>query len=86
MNLRSTTWPVTASWVSMAVERAFTSTVCDSAVTLKIRFAVAFSLTFNRTSFSTVLPKPFISAVTEYNPGGTEANRYRPSLLEVVVN
>ena len=33
----------------------------------------------------TVFSNPFISADTEYVPGGIEANRYRPLLSEVAL-
>ena len=78
MNLRSTTWPVVASSVAMVCVWAVTSIFCAVLATFSVRFAVGFSLTFNLMWVRTVFSNPCISAVTEYNPGGIETDRYPP--------
>jgi hypothetical protein len=65
---------------------AVISTFCAALATFRVRFAVGFSLTFNRIWVRTVFSNPFNSAVTEYTPGGIETNRYRPSLSDLVAN
>ena len=86
MNLRLTTWPVTASSVWRLSAWDSTSTLCFDVATLRLRLAVTFSLTFNVMLVRTVLSKPSTSADTVYNPGGIEVNTYRPLLSEVAAN
>ena len=64
MNLRLTTWPVSASSVWMACACAATSTVWLAPANLKVRFAVAFSLTSTLNFALVALSKPLASADT----------------------
>src|SRR3954468_3376163 len=84
MNLRFTTWPVSASSVWIACDCAPTSTVVADAPTFNVRFVVAFWLTSTLNRALVAFEKPFASAVTEYNPGATDRKRKRPLASELV--
>ena len=75
MNLRLTTWPVSASSVWMDCAWASTWTLWLAPATFRVRFAVAFSLMSTLSRALVALSKPFISAETVYTPGGMERNR-----------
>src|SRR5439155_2561016 len=75
MNLRFTTWPVSASSVWIARTSDDTSTFCSAPATFIVMFTVAFWFTSTLKLFWIVLLNPCDSADREYTPGGTLRNK-----------